>query len=652
MKLTIVIVNYNVKFFLEQCLLSVQQATKGMDAEVFVVDNNSVDGSVAMVRERFPQVKVIANTENVGFSKANNQAVRESSGEYVLLLNPDTVLEEDTLSQTVAFMDTHPDAGGLGVKMVDGNGRFLRESKRSLPTPSVAFFKIFGLSSLFPRSKVFSRYHLGHLDNNQVHSVEVLAGAFMLLRKEALDKTGLLDETFFMYGEDIDLSYRLTKAGYKNYYYPHTRIIHYKGESTKKSSVNYVLVFYKAMVIFARKHFSHKNARLFSLLIHAAIYLRAGVAILHRFVVSLARPLLDGALILGGLWGLAALYEHYVKFPGGGQYPDFFANIMLPAYALTWVLSMAIGGVYRSQYKLSRLIRPVLTGTVLILAVYALLDKSYQVSRAMILIGAVWTFAVTFLSRLIGQQLTPGSHSAGSAKARNILIVGAQKEAARVEALLRQNTGNINILGWVSPDAGRPEDAIGHMGQLKELVIVYRADEVIFCSEDIPAHNIIDTMAQFGHLDINFRIAPPEALFIIGSQSIEAPRDLYVIDVNSIGKSFNRRNKRLADIISSLVLLALTPVGLLVVKGKSGYLRNIFQVLTGKKTWVGYHPLEQGMEHLPKLKPGVLSPSDGLHNQPRVPETLMELNMLYAKDYSIEHDLNIMVKGFSELGRV
>ena len=255
MKLSVVIVNYNVEHFLEQCLYSVRRAMQGVEGEVFVVDNNSVDGSLKMLAAKFPKNKMIANKENVGFAKANNQAIRLSKGEYVLLLNPDTVVEDDTFTKTIAFMDSHPDAGGLGVKMVDGKGRFLPESKRGLPTPMTAFYKIFGLSKLFPHSRRFSKYHLGYLDEDEVNPVDILAGAFMLMRRATLDKCGLLDETFFMYGEDIDLSYRITLAGYKNYYFPETRIIHYKGESTKKTSVNYVLVFYKAMEIFANKYF-------------------------------------------------------------------------------------------------------------------------------------------------------------------------------------------------------------------------------------------------------------------------------------------------------------------------------------------------------------------------------------------------------------
>ncbi|NTV84731.1 MAG: glycosyltransferase family 2 protein, partial [Bacteroidales bacterium] len=220
MKLSVVIVNYNVIHFLEQCLSSVRRASENLEVEVFVVDNNSVDGSVKMVREKFPEVILIDNKDNTGFSKANNQAIRLSKGEYVLLLNPDTVVEDDTFSRIIAFMDAHPDAGGLGVKMIDGKGNFLPESKRGLPTPTVAFYKIFGLSAFFPKSKVFGKYHLGYLDENQTNPVDILSGAFMLLRKSVLDKIGLLDETFFMYGEDIDLSYRILKAGYQNYYFP------------------------------------------------------------------------------------------------------------------------------------------------------------------------------------------------------------------------------------------------------------------------------------------------------------------------------------------------------------------------------------------------------------------------------------------------
>ncbi|HYG14428.1 MAG TPA: glycosyltransferase family 2 protein, partial [Bacteroidia bacterium] len=321
MKLSVIIVNYNVKAFLEQALLSVQKAAQKTTAEVFVVDNDSVDGSVEMVQEKFPWVKLIANKKNVGFSAANNQGIKESTGEYVLLLNPDTVVEESTFEKLVRFMDGNPDAGGLGVRMIDGKGKFLPESKRGLPTPAVAFYKMSGLAKLFPTSKVFGRYHLKYIDEFETSEVEVLAGAFMVIRKTVLDKIGLLDETFFMYGEDIDLSYRITQAGYKNYYFPDTTIIHYKGESTKKTSVNYVFVFYRAMVIFAQKHYKDGNARWFSLFINFAIWFRAAVALGVRFIQRTKYALVDAAVLFGGHYYTMYYWEKNHRYVLGGHYP-------------------------------------------------------------------------------------------------------------------------------------------------------------------------------------------------------------------------------------------------------------------------------------------------------------------------------------------
>ena len=217
MDLSIVIVNYNVKHFLQQCLQSVLDASKNIDAEIFVVDNKSVDGSVEMVRQNFPSVTLIANQENLGFSKANNLAIRQSTGEYVLLLNPDTVVQEDTFEKCLQYARSKKDLGGLGIKMIDGSGAYLPESKRGLPSPWTAFYKMLGLSSLFPKSKKFSRYYLGHLSKDENNEIEILSGAFMFMKKACLDKVGLLDEDFFMYGEDIDLSYRILKGCYSNH---------------------------------------------------------------------------------------------------------------------------------------------------------------------------------------------------------------------------------------------------------------------------------------------------------------------------------------------------------------------------------------------------------------------------------------------------
>lgn len=276
MKLSVIIVNYNVKYFLEQCLTSAERATQGIDAEIFVVDNNSTDGSVPYLRERFPNVKFIENRENTGFARANNQAIKSSTGEYVLLLNPDTIVGEKTFTDFIEFMDSHPDAGAAGAYMLKTDGTFALESRRGLPTPFVAFCKISGLTSLFPKSRLFGRYYMRYLDEHKATPIEIISGAYMFMRRKALDKAGLLDEDFFMYGEDIDLSYRILKSGYKNYFVP-SYILHYKGESTNKSSYRYVYTFYQAMQLFFNKHYASYSF-LVSIPVHLAIWSRALLA--------------------------------------------------------------------------------------------------------------------------------------------------------------------------------------------------------------------------------------------------------------------------------------------------------------------------------------------------------------------------------------
>ncbi len=651
MTLSIIIVNYNVEYFLEQCLHSVYRSGQKLSMEVFVVDNQSVDGSVDMVKKKFPQVKLIVNEQNLGFSKANNQAIRESSGRYVLLLNPDTVVEDDTLPRVVDFMDKHPGAGALGVKMLDGQGRFLPESKRGLPTPSVAFCKIFGLSTLFPRSKTFSKYHLGYLDKEKTHEVEVLAGAFMLLRKEALEKTGLLDEDFFMYGEDIDLSYRITKAGYKNYYYPGTRIIHYKGESTKKSSVNYVLVFYNAMVIFARKHFSQKNARAFAVLINMAIYFRAFVAIFSRFFRRIFWPLLDAALIFGGFYYLKNYWGYQVFAAESTYYPPEFMRFFVPGYIVAWLTGSYLSGGYDKPLRLYRLVRGIGLGTIAILVIYALLPTDLRFSRALILLGSVWAIFSMILSRLLYKLIRHKSLHLGSDDNVRVLIAGDGKEADRILKMLRLS-GNTSFIGLVSLREDKPpgEGYLGSLQQINEVIDIYQINEVIFCAGEMPAQKIIDQMSQLQNKQVRFKIAPPESLYIIGSKSIDTFGDLFTINVNAINLPANKRNKRLFDLSLSFALLGTLPVHILFQKHKTAFIRNIFLVLLGKRSWVGYHPGPKAGK-LPPLKASVLHPGDAIFYKELSEETLDKLNYLYAKDYKLETDLQICLKAYRMLGK-
>ena len=283
MLLSVIIVNYNVKYFLEYCLYSAVKALKNIEGEIFVVDNNSTDGSKEFFYNKFPQVKFIWNAKNEGFAKANNKALQQASGDYILFLNPDTIVSEDSFEKCISFIQSKNNLAACGVKMIDGSGKFLKESKRAFPAPMTSLYKLSGLSKLFPKSKIFSKYHLGFLDENTNHEVDVLAGAFMMVPKKIIEKVGGFDESFFMYGEDIDLSYRIQKAGYINFYYAETCIIHFKGESTKKETLNYVKMFYKAMSVFVKKHYGGTKAGLFNFFIHVGIFFRAGLSATARF---------------------------------------------------------------------------------------------------------------------------------------------------------------------------------------------------------------------------------------------------------------------------------------------------------------------------------------------------------------------------------
>lgn len=647
MKLSVIIVNYNVKHFLEQCLHSVYKASRNTETEIFVVDNNSVDGSEQLIREKFPGVHLIVNKENVGFSKANNQAIRQARGKYILLLNPDTVVEEDTFEKVIAYMDGHPEAGGLGVKMIDGKGNFLPESKRGLPTPWVAFCKMFGLSALFPKSKTFGRYHLSYLDKNEIHEVDVLAGAFMLLRKEALDKTGLLDETFFMYGEDIDLSYRIQKAGYKNIYFPGTTIIHYKGESTKKGSLNYVKVFYNAMIIFARKHFTGGKAGFFAFIIQTAVYLRAFITILERLMSKIWLPVVDGLLLVSGFLLITPLWENIRYEPG--YYPQEFTRIVVPVYAVIWVFSIFFSGGYRKPVSLYKLARGVLWGLVAILLIYSLVDERYRFSRALILMGAVWAVFILVVFRFILHATGIKSYRLFARKTKRIAIVGHSTEALRVKQIIENTPVRTELAGFIALDeTDRGQFYIGRLSQLPEIIRINRVDEIIFCAENISSAQIIRAMLDLSHLDVDYKIAPPESISIIGSNSIHTAGDLYVVNVNSISKKTNERNKRIFDIAASVFILFSLPVSLWFAVNKPKAIKNAWQVLAGKKSWVGYVDEKNTLASLPRLKPGVLNPSVLFSEIKLDDEKKSQLNVLYAKDYSVLTDLEILWKGWKK----
>ncbi len=643
--MSVVIVNYNVKFFLEQCLNSVFAAAQGIDTEVWVVDNNSVDGSVAMVREKFPQVRLIANKDNVGFSKANNQALRQITGDCVLMLNPDTLVETDTFAKCLAFMDEHPDCGGLGVKMINGEGEYLPESKRGFPTPKVAFYKISGLIKLFPHSPKFAHYYLGHLDPDQTAEIEILSGAFLMTRKAVLDKIGLLDETFFMYGEDIDFSYRIIQGGYKNYYLPATRIIHYKGESTKKGSLNYVYTFYNAMAIFTRKHFSNSDARIFTAGIKMAIWARASLSFVKRLVSNIIVPLLDFLLIYLGFLAIKNLWAAH-KSVSIDYYPPEYTYVIVPTYVILWLLCVFLYGGYRKPVNLLKILKGLAVGTATLLIFYSLLDETQRYSRALILLGAVWAVVATLSIRGILHLLKVKGYSLSANRSKAYLVVGDKSETQRVINLL----GTVGIVpsfvGCVSDTDTDDPAFVGNSSQLGDLVRFYKINEVVFCGKNLQPQRIIELMTTLQNSNVEFRIVPQESQFVIGSGDIYSAEDAYAISLRTLALPRKRAQKRAFDIASATVVLLFSPVLWLFQRHKRGFFGKVILVLVGKNTWVGYgHGTQR--QSLPELKPCVI-PICGIDESARIADC-RHLNNHYARNYRVGTDFLLLMRNLFKI---
>ncbi|MFN3939488.1 MAG: glycosyltransferase family 2 protein, partial [Chitinophagales bacterium] len=605
------------------------------------------DGSVEFLQEKYPQIQVIANQKNVGFSAANNQGISRAQGEYVLLLNPDTVVAEDTLNQCITFLDAHPEAGGLGVKMLDGTGRFLPESKRAFPSPEVAFYKAFGLAALFPKSKVFGKYHLGYLHEDETHEVEVLAGAFMMLRRSALDKTGLLDENFFMYGEDIDLSYRIVKAGYKNYYFPFTSIIHYKGESTKKGSLNYVRMFYNAMKIFARKHFSGSNAGAFIFLINIAIYFRAFLAVCSRFTRKMAWPITDAVLIFISMYVIKEYWEYYVRYIEGGKYPNTYMLFNVPAYTCMWITALYFSGVYDKSANTIRIIRGIFWGTVVIAALYGFLPESLRFSRGMIIAGTVFSASVLIAIRFLHHFIQEGNWKYGETLQSRILIIGSHSEYKRALNILGRAGLGEKVIGYITTDKMETADSncLGTYDMVDDIKSVFNCNEIIFCGKDITNKEIIQFIANVDG-DINFKILPENGEGIIGSNSKNSAGDLYTFDMNvRISIPAQKRNKRVLDLIVSVLLLLLSPLLVFIVRRKKEFLHSLIKVLSGKYTWVGYVPDVELQGNLPPLKPCIFPVSFKWPHKKFNSTTAAHINQLYAKEYRIGLDISVIWQG-------
>lgn len=646
MELSVIIVNYNVKHFLEQCLCSVQKAVATIPAEIIVIDNNSADNSLAYLQPLFPGVTFVANKVNLGFARACNQGLKMSGGRFVLFLNPDTLVPEDCFSQCISFLDARPQGGALGIRMLDGTGNFLKESKRSFPSPLTAFYKLSGLARLFPRSKLFSRYHLGYLNENEDHEIDVLAGAFMFIRKEVLDQAGGFDETFFMYGEDVDLSYRIQKSGYINYYYSQSAIIHFKGESTLKGSMKFVRMFYLAMSIFVRKHYGSSRAGVFSALIHVAIWFRAAMTATASFIRRVGLPLIDAALILVSFWVIKNIWNEYVKTDT--QYEDRLLFIAFPAFTIVYLLAAYYAGLYDRWYKRSELVQSTLIATTVLLAGYALLPEQYRFSRAIILFGAMMAFIL--ISLLRGILIKTGVLSGKNEKHEhaNTLIIGSAKEYNEVVQLMKDAGLQEKVLGRVAVNED-DHGAIGYWSKTEMLFQSVPFREAIFCEGTLSFKNIIDCLQRIPD-NIKIRIHATGSNSIVGSDSKDsAGESLSKENGFALANPYNKRLKRLVDISVSLLAIITFPVHFIGVKRPFRFFADCFVILFAQKTWVGYATAEK---NLPPLRKAVIACNGiPLRIKQELPvESLQMVDYWYARDYEPSNDIKLIWKVYRRLG--
>ena len=642
MQLSIIIVNYNVRYFLEQCLFAVYKAAANIRAEVIVVDNHSTDGSIDYLHPIFPDVTFISNTQNLGFAKANNQGLAVSRGEYILFLNPDTLVPEDCFERCLSFMKDHARAGALGVRMLDGSGRLLPESKRSFPSPLASFYKLVGLASIFPRSGIFNKYALGNLDENKDHKVDVLAGAFMMVRKPVLTELNGFDEAYFLYGEDVDLSYRLQKAGWQNYYFSGTAVIHFKGESAGKKNLDHVKFFYNAMLIFVQRHYTSGTAKWFGWCIRLAIMGRALLSAFFRLVKPVLLPLIDFCLVWLSLQFTRIQWVTMVRHGTGFGVP--FISYALPMFTMVYISTAAFMGLYDKRYKTSRTVLSVAFAMICVLAVYSLLPETLRFSRGVMLWGGmlggsliIWLRQSVFFNRR-------SFFNYEWERSGQTVVVGSEKEYAEIMVILKKAMLEETLLGRVAP-VSSDDTAICHIAELPALEKKIPFSEIIFCEGTVSLSEIIEMIQNFSHSNLHILFHLSGSKSIVGSYTpASAGKIVGPFTAYRIAEPHQQRMKRIIDAVLSLLLLITAPVHLLLHPKGLLLLRNAWQVLMGHKTWVGY--ATQG-EALPPIKKSILAhvAANGL-----LTEALLEKSdRRYAKNYDWWQDALIVLRQYGRL---
>jgi GT2 family glycosyltransferase len=595
--LSIIIVSYNVRDFLAQTLRSVQKATRSISTEIFVVDNHSEDGSAHLVASEFSEVQLIRNTKNVGFARANNQALVRARGRFLVLLNPDTIVQEDTFQTLIQFFDTHPDAGMVGCKILNPDGTLQLACRRSFPTPWVAFTKLVGLGTLFPKSRWFGRYNLTYLDPDQTTEVDAISGSFMMVRREVVGQVGLLDERFFMYGEDLDWCYRVKQAGWKIYYVPSTKIVHYKGASSEKSDRDTLVLFYRAMLQFVQKHFRGRYLFLPQWFLISGIGIRLAFSFVYRWLRKLALPLID---LIGLNVALAA--GIFLRFGSLSHWSDFW--IVNAIYSAVWLASFFFFDLYeRQKFSVSRAVGAVLLGWILNGAL-TFFFKQVAFSRAVVLFMGLAAFFLLPGWRLAAQLLIRSRKFTFFRSLQDALIrkktvlVGKGESIHQLIRRLRErfDTG-YEVVGVVLPqENGEEHYEVPVLGTVENLPWILRKEgvsEVIFSAESLNYELILKLISRAQGLDVNFKTAASDTEVIIGRSSVDHIGDIPLVNIDyKLGHEPNRILKRSFDLLFSggtLIFLSIPYFYWRVVRGKKVHR---VPILTEKNSQVTVHVFE------------------------------------------------------------
>lgn len=649
-KLSVIIVNFNVKAFLQNCLLSVRKSLEDIPSEIIVVDNASDDGSVEIIKKNFPDVKLIELSENLGFSKANNIGLKIAKGEYICLLNPDTIVEEDTFNTMIQFMESHPEAGMAGCKILNPDGTFQLACRRSFPTPWVAFTKIFGLSALFPKSKLFARYNLTYLDENQTYEVDAISGSFMFLRMDVYEKVGGLDESFFMYGEDLDWCFRIKEAGFKIYYVHSTKIIHFKGESTKRSNIDEVKHFYNAMRLFVRKHFS--GSFLMELILQFAINARSALAFLEkRFLIFLA-IFLDTIF-----FNLSILISEniYMKFTGFSGFPDYAYPTVFIVPVLSFILIAYLMNSYEiKNLPISRLYLSIFL-SFLFTSSLTYFFKDYAFSRAILLIHYILiSFILPAWRVFVKVMFKYPKDSRQSLFEANTLIVGTNESAIElINRLKKTYNFYYDVIGLIDKDRKRigekinDVEIIGSIEILPKIIREKGISEVIFASEFLPYHKVLSIVSANQNQNVHFHLADKNFDFIISKKDVLELNELPLIEIEyNISMPIHRFIKRIFDLVLSFVLL-FTLYPIVVIKylfsNKKNNLLYLLRIITGKYSLVG-RPIGSKESKIYLGKPGLTGIVQINENKNLTEEDIERLNIYYAKNQNIWLDIEILIK--------